>query len=143
MLRVSENPDPAAAVLDDGQDVHLGGIEQVGGEQVQRQERLCLGSQELVPARPSRRGAGSMPASLRICQTVDGATVTPSAASSPWTAAVTPRLILTRQPKHQRPDTAARRRASGVAAPGLARPAAAEDVTVPPQDGADRDAGYE
>ncbi len=34
---------------------------------------------------PSRRGAGPMPASLRICQTVDGATVTPSAASSPWT----------------------------------------------------------
>ena len=34
---------------------------------------------------PSRRGAGSIPASLRICQTVDGATVMPSPASSPWT----------------------------------------------------------
>ncbi len=33
---------------------------------------------------PSRRGAGPIPASLRICQTVDGATVMPSAASSPW-----------------------------------------------------------
>jgi carbamoyltransferase len=32
---------------------------------------------------PSRRGAGLMPASLRICQTVDGATVMPSPASSP------------------------------------------------------------
>ena len=33
---------------------------------------------------PSRRGAGSIPALLRICQTVDGATVMPSPASSPW-----------------------------------------------------------
>ena len=33
---------------------------------------------------PSLRGAGPMPAFLRICQTVDGATVMPSPASSPW-----------------------------------------------------------
>ena len=33
---------------------------------------------------PERRGAGSMPAACRISQTVDGATVTPSLASSPW-----------------------------------------------------------
>jgi hypothetical protein len=33
---------------------------------------------------PSRRGAGSMPAFLRICQTVDGATVIPNPACSPW-----------------------------------------------------------
>ena len=34
--------------------------------------------------RPSRLGAGSIPAFLRISQTVDGATVMPSPASSPW-----------------------------------------------------------
>ena len=33
---------------------------------------------------PSRRGAGLIPALLRIFQTVDGATVMPSPASSPW-----------------------------------------------------------
>jgi hypothetical protein len=33
---------------------------------------------------PSRRGAGSIPALLSICQTVDGATVMPRPASSPW-----------------------------------------------------------
>jgi hypothetical protein len=33
---------------------------------------------------PSRRGAGLIPAFLRISQTVDGATVMPSPASSPW-----------------------------------------------------------
>ena len=50
-------------------------------------------------------------------------------------ATVTPRPILARQPQHQRPDTAARPRPSGVAAAGSARPAATEDVTVPLQDG--------
>jgi hypothetical protein len=34
------------------------------------------------PGRPG--GAGLIPASLRICQTVDGATVMSSPASSPW-----------------------------------------------------------
>ena len=33
---------------------------------------------------PVRRGAGSMPAARRISHTVDGATITPSLASSPW-----------------------------------------------------------
>jgi hypothetical protein len=56
VLRGSENPGPAATVLDDGQDVHLGAVEQVGGEEVQRQDRLCLGSQELGPARAVRSG---------------------------------------------------------------------------------------
>ena len=32
VLRSSENPDLAATVLDDSQDVHLGAVEQVGGE---------------------------------------------------------------------------------------------------------------
>jgi len=50
VLRGSENPGPAATVLDDGQDVHRGAVEQVGGEEVQRQDRLCPGSQELGPA---------------------------------------------------------------------------------------------
>jgi len=38
----SEDPDAAGAVLDGGQDVDLGAVEQVGGEEVQRQDALCL-----------------------------------------------------------------------------------------------------
>jgi hypothetical protein len=34
--------------------------------------------------RPDRRGAGSTPVSWRICHTVDGATLYPKPASSPW-----------------------------------------------------------
>src|ERR1022692_523058 len=70
-------PGRAGAVLDHGQDVDLRAVEQVSGEEVQRQDPLRLGPQELRPARAVRRGAGSIPASLRICQTVDGATVMP------------------------------------------------------------------
>ena len=47
------------AVLDHGQDVRLGAVEQAGGEEVQRQDPLCLGPQELRPARavPARSRA--------------------------------------------------------------------------------------
>jgi hypothetical protein len=46
------------AVLDHGQDVGLGAVQQVGGEEVARQDRLGLGAQELRPGRvcSSRRG---------------------------------------------------------------------------------------
>ena len=78
-------PDAPVAVLDHRKDVYLRAIEQVSGEEVQRQDPLRLRPQELRPPRAVPAGAGSIPASLRICHTVDGATVMPSAASSPWT----------------------------------------------------------
>jgi hypothetical protein len=51
MLGGSEDPDAAGAVLDHGQDVDLRAVEQVGGEEVQRQDSLGLGPQEFGPAR--------------------------------------------------------------------------------------------
>jgi len=51
MLGGSEDPDAAGAVLDDGKDVDLRAVEQVGGEEVQRQDPLRLGPKELRPAR--------------------------------------------------------------------------------------------
>ena len=51
MLSGSEDPDAASAVLNDGQDVDLRAIEQVGGKEVQRQDPLRLGPQEFGPAR--------------------------------------------------------------------------------------------
>src|ERR1039457_2095868 len=48
----SEDADAPAGVLDHGQDISLGAIEQVGREEVARQDRLGLGSQELRPAWP-------------------------------------------------------------------------------------------
>ena len=57
MRRDSEDPDASAGVLDHGQDVGLGAIQQVDDEQVAGQDRLGLGTQELRPGRtgPSQR----------------------------------------------------------------------------------------
>jgi hypothetical protein len=71
-------------VLDYGQDIGLGAAGQVDREEVAGQDRLGLGAQELWPGRPGLPRPGSMPLALRISQTVDAATLTPSPASSPW-----------------------------------------------------------
>jgi hypothetical protein len=84
VLGGAKDPDAAGAVLDDSQDIDLGSVEQVGGEEVQRQDPCAWDRRNSVQPGPSRRGAGSIPALLRICQTVDGATLMPSPASSPW-----------------------------------------------------------
>jgi hypothetical protein len=44
VLRGAQDPDAPAAVLDRRKDVHFLAIEQVGGEEVQRQDPLRLGS---------------------------------------------------------------------------------------------------
>jgi hypothetical protein len=48
----TEDPDAAGAKLDYSQDVVLRAVEEIGGEEVQRQDPLCLRSRELRPARP-------------------------------------------------------------------------------------------
>jgi len=47
MLGDAEDADAPGGVLDDGQDVGLGAVEQIGGEEVAGQYRLGLGAQEL------------------------------------------------------------------------------------------------
>jgi hypothetical protein len=42
VLGGAEDPDPAGAVLDGGQDIDLGAIEQVSGEEIQRQDPVPL-----------------------------------------------------------------------------------------------------
>jgi len=82
----AEDPDLAVAVFDGGQDVDFGAVEQVGGAEVQCEDLIpwAWDRRNCGQPGPSRRGAGSIPAVLRICQIVDGATVMPSPASSPW-----------------------------------------------------------
>jgi hypothetical protein len=43
----SEDADPPGRVLDRGQNISLGAVEQVDGEEVARQDRVGLGAQEL------------------------------------------------------------------------------------------------
>jgi hypothetical protein len=42
VLGGAEDPDAAGAMLDRGQDVDLRVVEEIGGEEVQRQDSLCL-----------------------------------------------------------------------------------------------------
>ena len=59
VLGGAQDPDAPVAVLDHRKDVHLRAIEQVSGEEVQRQDPLRLRPQELRPAR-------AVPAGRRI-----------------------------------------------------------------------------
>ena len=52
MQRDSEDADAQGGVLDHGQDVDLGAVEQVDGEEVACQDRLGLAAQELRPGWP-------------------------------------------------------------------------------------------
>ena len=56
----AEDADAPGGVLDHGQDIGLGAIEQVGGEEVARRDRLGLGVRQLRPGRRS-------PPRRRIC----------------------------------------------------------------------------
>ena len=58
VLGGSEDAYPAGAVLYNGKDVDLRSVEQIGGEEVQRQDPLRLGSQEPGPARSLPAGRG-------------------------------------------------------------------------------------
>jgi hypothetical protein len=84
MLGGAQDPDAAGGVLDHGKNVDLGAVEEVGGEEVQRQDPLRLRSQELGPPWTVATRCRVDPAFLRISQTVESATVMPSPASSPW-----------------------------------------------------------
>jgi hypothetical protein len=61
VLRGAKDPDAAGAVLDRSQDVDRGPVEQVSGEEIQRQDPLRLGPPELrnsgTPASPAHLGA--------------------------------------------------------------------------------------
>jgi hypothetical protein len=51
MQRDPEDADPPGRVLDHGQDVGPGAVEQIGCEEVAGQDRVGLGAQELRPGR--------------------------------------------------------------------------------------------
>ncbi len=80
----SEDADVPGGVLDHGQDVGLGAVEQVGRERSRARIMSAWERRNCDQAGPVRPGAGPMPWVLRISHTVDAATLTPGSASSPW-----------------------------------------------------------
>jgi hypothetical protein len=74
----------AAAVLDHDEDVEAAQEDGVDVGEIDGEDRVGLGGQELSPGGPARRGAGSRPALFKMFQTVEAATVWPRPTSSPW-----------------------------------------------------------
>ena len=71
-------------MLDEHQDVDALQQHGVHVQEIDREDPAAWAARNCRQVGPERRGPGSMPAAWRISQTVDGATVTPSFASSPW-----------------------------------------------------------
>jgi hypothetical protein len=130
----SDDADAPAGVLDHGQDIGLGAIEQVRCEEAAGLDCLGLGAQEQRPGRtgPPRRGidAGFLhDLPYRRCR--DSYPQPGQFAVDP---AVAPAGVFAGQPQDQGPDVPAGGRSAGLAADRPGGPAAAGDVAVPAQD---------
>src|SRR5580704_9163587 len=84
----SENADAPGGVLYHRQDIGLGAVEQAGGEEVARQDRLGLGTQEPRPGRSGSAWRRVDSGLLRISHTVEAAIFTPRPADSPGSAGI-------------------------------------------------------
>jgi len=80
----AENTDAPASVVDGSQDVLALSGEGDGLDEVHRQDRLGLGTQQAGPRDVVGCGSGPAPSVLRISRTVEGAILMPGRASSPW-----------------------------------------------------------
>src|ERR671934_1714062 len=70
--------------LDEEQDVEALQEERLDGEEIALEDARRLLAQNSVQLMSCRFGAGSIPSSLRIVQTVLAASLMPSPTSSPW-----------------------------------------------------------
>jgi hypothetical protein len=81
-----------------------------------------------------RSGAGSMPCALKISQTVQAATFTPTAASSPAHPPIAPGGVLSRQAQYQGPDGAHRAWPAPAARHATGSVAPSQQTAMPAQD---------
>jgi len=134
-----EDPDAAGGVLDHGQDIGGGAVEQVDGEEVGGQHRLSLGVQELRPGWPGASGCWWDPG---VGQDLPhGRGRHPDAESGEFAvdAPVAPARVLPGQSNDQRSDVVVGGWSARPLVPRFAGPASAEDVTPPAQHGLRRD----
>ena len=130
----SEDADAPGGVLDHGQDISLGAVEQVGREEVTGQDRFGLGAQELRPGRtcPPRRGVD--PGLLQDFPHGRRRHLHSQAGQLTVDPAVPPVRVLASQPQDQGPDVPAGGWPAGPAAQGPGGPAAADDIAMPAHD---------
>ena len=129
-----ESKDAAGRVLDHGQDVGLGAVEQVGCEEVACQDRLGLGAQELRPGRPGPPPGGVDAAGLQDLPHGGRFDVNPEAGQLAVDPSVSPFGVLAGQPSDQGLNVPPGRRQASPAAHGPGGPAAADEVAVPARD---------
>ncbi|GAA0920638.1 hypothetical protein Vau01_115600 [Virgisporangium aurantiacum] len=84
MRRRAEDPDPAGGVFDDGQHVQPRAVRVTVSKKSAAMIASAWPRRNVAHVVAVRSGAGSVPASLRISQTVDAATRIPRVRSSPW-----------------------------------------------------------
>ena len=126
----------AAVVLDHHEHVEAAQEDGVDVGEVDREDRLGLGGEELSPGRSGPARAGSMPAAFKIFHTVDAAIRWPSPTSSPWMRRY-PHLGFSRANR----STSARTGCATGGRPGLSSrvgPAAGDQLGVPAQQGSRR-----
>ena len=134
----AQDPDPGG-VFDRGQHVGLGAVQQVDGEQVQGQDRLGLGAQELRPTRAGTpgRGVDAVPLEdLPDRRGCDGDAEPGQLASDPPVPLM---LVVGRHTQHQADDVPVGRWSPWPLRFGLGGPAAVDDIAVPAQDRAGGD----
>jgi hypothetical protein len=130
----SEDADAPGGVLDHGQDIGLGAIEQFRGDEVARQDRLGLGTQELRPCRHSPPRRGVHPGRVQDFPYRRRCYFHSQAGQLAVDPAAAPAGVLAGQPEHQCLDVPAGGWPARPAALGPGGPAAADDVAVPAQD---------
>ena len=129
-----EDADAPGGVLDHGQDVSLGAVQQARGEEIARQDRLGLGAQELQPGKVCSSRRGVDPGVLQDFPHGRRCYFHSQAGDLAVDPAVSSVRVLAGQPEGQGPDVPASVRSAGLAANGPGGPAAANDVAVPAQD---------
>ena len=84
MLRDSEDSDAPGRVLDHGQDVSLGAVDQARCEEGCARVASAWERRNCDQVGPAPRGAGPVPLVLRISHTAGAETRAPRPANSPW-----------------------------------------------------------
>jgi hypothetical protein len=123
----------ATVVLDHEEDVEAAQEDGVDVGEVDGEDGVGLGGQELAPGRPGPSGRGIEPAFFRIFQTVEAATAWPSPTNSPWMRLQPHRGFSRGHPQHQGPDRRWGRWSARLSA--RVGPAASDELGVPMQQG--------
>jgi hypothetical protein len=130
----AQDADAPGRVLEHGEDVGLGAVDQVGREEVARQDRVGLRTQELRPGRPGPPWRQIDPGGLQDLPRRRRGYLHSHAGQLAVNPAVPPAGVLAGQPDDQGPDVPAGGRAAARAAHGPGGPASADDVAVPVHD---------